>query len=69
MDTYIIYTAAAAAFAIGVGLGVLVMCLVAMGKLGDDPMPEVDVVTDADGKIRHVMATDSVNVRMRQYQD
>ncbi|MFC4518597.1 hypothetical protein [Cupriavidus pinatubonensis] len=26
---------------LGAGIGLLAMCLVAMGKLGDDPLPEI----------------------------
>lgn len=54
---------------LGAGVGLLALCLVAMGKLGDDPLPQVDVHTDADGKLKHVMATDNVGVRMHRCQD
>lgn len=30
-------------FMLGAGVGLLALCLVAMGKLGDDPLPEIDV--------------------------
>ncbi|NOV24175.1 hypothetical protein E5S69_11695 [Cupriavidus necator] len=40
MTAYLVYVAVAGAFAIGVGFGVLIMCLIAMGKLGDAPLPE-----------------------------
>lgn len=42
MTTYLIYTAIAGAFAIGACFGVLIMCLFAINRLADDPLPEID---------------------------
>ena len=52
---------------LGVGLTLWAVCLADIGDLGSDPFPEVDVYTDASGKLRQVVAPS--HVRFHCYQD
>jgi len=41
MPDYLIYTAVIAAFVIGGGFGVLIMCIFAINKMGEDDIPHI----------------------------
>lgn len=55
---------------LGAGIGLLALCLVAMGKLGDDPMPETqpERVPQPSENVRGWTHMDPPGQR-RQYQD
>lgn len=42
MTTYLIWAAIIAAFSLGGAFGVLIMCLFAINRVGDDPLPEIE---------------------------